>query len=126
RAVAGDDAVTGRSLLVHAEVLRAGDGERIRLNEGAMIHQDLEALAGGELAPVVLLLRGVSSPRRFGRLPPPPELVDPLLDRGLLRGTGDVLVRRRHPRSVVPATRPATWRSCAVPRRRRGRRCAST
>ena len=41
-------------LLVEAELGRAVDDERVDLLEGAGVEQDVDALAGGELAALVL------------------------------------------------------------------------
>ena len=68
RAVAGDDAVAGRALAVHPEVVRAVHRERVGLDERALVHQQVEPLAGGELAAVVLLLRRVAAAGREGGL----------------------------------------------------------
>ena len=53
----------GGRLLVHPEVVRAVDRERVGLDERALVHQEVQALAGGELAAVVLLLRRVRGRR---------------------------------------------------------------
>ena len=63
RAVAGDDAVAVGPVLLQAEVRRAVPGERVELDEGALVEQHLDALAGGLLALGVLLL---DRPRRAG------------------------------------------------------------
>ena len=55
RAPAGDDAVA-RHLrrLVHAEIGRAVLDEHVELLEGVLVHQELDALARGQLAAPVL------------------------------------------------------------------------
>jgi len=69
---------------------RATDGrERVRLHERPLIHEDVEPLAGGELATVVLLGRGVTSSRLERGAPAPPQFLDPVLD-GALGGVADV------------------------------------
>src|SRR4029079_13042235 len=55
RAVAGDDAVAGNALAVHAEIAAAVDDESVELDEGRRVEQQLDALAGSELALRVLL-----------------------------------------------------------------------
>ena len=54
--VAGDDAVAGIDLLVQPEVGGAMGDEAIELDEAARIEQQVQPLAGGELA--LLVLRG--------------------------------------------------------------------
>ena len=53
--MAGDDRVAPRPVALHVEVGRAVADERVELREGAGVQQPLDALAGGELAAVVLL-----------------------------------------------------------------------
>src|SRR5690606_11266512 len=55
-APAGDDAVAGGLRLLHAEVGAAVLDEGIELLEGVLVHQELDALAGGQLAALVLRL----------------------------------------------------------------------
>src|SRR6185312_11318067 len=54
RAPAGDDAVAGDLRLLHAEVVRAVLDEHVELLERALVHQELDALARGQLAAFVL------------------------------------------------------------------------
>jgi hypothetical protein len=54
RAPAGDDAVAGNPALLHAEVGRTVLDEHVELLERALVHQQLEALACGQLAALVL------------------------------------------------------------------------
>ena len=54
RAPAGDHAVARNSGLLHAELGRAVLDEHVELLERALVHEQLEALAGGELAALVL------------------------------------------------------------------------
>ena len=61
-AVAGDDAVAGDHLLVHAEVAAAMGDQLVDLLERAGIEQQLHALARGQLALLVLLR--AAAPRR--------------------------------------------------------------
>ena len=53
-AVAGDEAVAGDDLLVHAEIAAAVGDQLVEFLEGAFVEQQLDALAGGELAFLVL------------------------------------------------------------------------
>src|SRR5690606_26885723 len=57
RAVPDDDAVTGHLALVETEVRRAVRGERVELDERALVEQRIDALTGGLLAALGLLLR---------------------------------------------------------------------
>ena len=66
--------------------MRAVDGERVGLHERARVHQDVEPLAGGQLALVVLLLRGVAPAGRERGLAALAELLDPILDGAVGRG----------------------------------------
>ena len=58
RAVAGDDRIALRAVLLHVEVVRAVADERVELLEGAGVEQLLDPLAGGVLALRVLLFDG--------------------------------------------------------------------
>jgi hypothetical protein len=51
---AGDDAVAGNLLLLHAEIGRAMLDEHVEFLEGAFVEEDLDALARGEFAAGVL------------------------------------------------------------------------
>ena len=66
RAVAGDDRVAPRPVLLHVEVDRAVAHERVELLEGARVEQLLDALARGVLAAGVLLLLGLGRGVRGG------------------------------------------------------------
>ena len=55
-AVAGDHAVAEDLLLLHAEVGAAVGDEAVELDEGARVEQQVDALARGELAGLVLLV----------------------------------------------------------------------
>src|SRR4029450_5686421 len=57
-APAGDDAVAGDAALLHAELGRAVLDEHVELLERALVHEQLEALARGELAALVLRFDG--------------------------------------------------------------------
>ena len=56
--VAGDEAVAEELLLVHAEVVAAVGDELVGLFEGALVEEELDALAGGHFA--LLVLRGAA------------------------------------------------------------------
>jgi len=56
RALARDYAIAWEALLLHAEVGRASRDEAADLHEAAGVHEQLEALARGQLAEVVLLV----------------------------------------------------------------------
>ena len=53
-APAGDDAVARGLLLLHAEIGAGMLDEGVELLEGVLVHQELDALAGGQLAALVL------------------------------------------------------------------------
>src|SRR5207302_6813244 len=55
-AVTRDHAVAGDALVLHAEVGAAVRHHAVELDERARVHQQVDALARGELAGVVLLL----------------------------------------------------------------------
>src|SRR5204863_475819 len=67
-AVAGDQAVAHRLLLLHAEGGRAVDCQGIEFYEGTLVQQHLDTLAGGVLAARMLLLDGCLSTGCFGEL----------------------------------------------------------
>ena len=54
RAPAGDDAIAGHFELVHAEIAVAVFDKHVEFLEAAMVEQQFDALAGGELAALVL------------------------------------------------------------------------
>ena len=55
-AVAGDQTITERLLLLHPEGAGAVHGQGVELDEGIGVHQKLDAVARGVLAPGVLFL----------------------------------------------------------------------
>jgi hypothetical protein len=76
-AVAGDDAVARKPLLVEAEIRRAVDDELVELLERPLVQQELDALARRQLTRRVLLLDAPRAPARRGAffaLPQPPQL----------------------------------------------------
>ena len=81
RAPAGDHTVGERAVVLDAEAVRPVAGEHVELDERAGVEQQVDALAGGELAPLVLapdrrLVAGRA--RLFLQLR---ELFEPLGDR---------------------------------------------
>ena len=64
-AVAGDEAVAGDALRVHAKIGGAVGDELVGLFEGALVEQEVDALARGELAGLAL--------SRARRSAPPPS-----------------------------------------------------
>ena len=63
---AGDHAVAGDDLLIEAEVGGAVGDEAVELDEAALVEQQVEPLAGGELALLVLLRHAGGSPALLG------------------------------------------------------------
>ena len=65
-APAGDDAVSENLLPIHVEVGAAVGDEAVGLDERARVAEQLDALAGGELAGLVLLVDARSSATELG------------------------------------------------------------
>ena len=65
-AVAGDEAVAGDDLLVHAEIAAAMGDQLIEFLEGALVEQQFDALAGAELAFLVLAGAALRPPALLG------------------------------------------------------------
>ncbi len=86
-AVAGDHAVAVRPVLLLAEVDRAVPGELVELDEGVLVQQLHDALAGRQLALGVLLLDRLGGAGVH-------RLVDPAPEVGELAGGGVRVVRR--------------------------------
>ncbi len=78
-APAGDDAVARRLLLLHAELGAAVLDEGVELLEGVLVHQKLDALAGGELAALVLGVDAHLTAAKGRVVAPPLELLDDFL-----------------------------------------------
>ena len=72
-AVAGDDAVTGNDLVRHAEIAAAVGDELVDLLERAGIEQQIDPLAGGQLAGGVLALEAIGAAAELGA---PLEIVE--------------------------------------------------
>ena len=81
-APAGDDAVAGHLVLLHAEFGRAVLDEHVELLERALVEQKLDALAGGQFAAGVLRLDALLAAAELGARAP------------FLKGVQDVLHRR--------------------------------
>lgn len=96
RAVPGDDTVPVRPVLLDPEVRRAVPGEFVELDEGALVQQQVHALARRQLALRVLLLHRAGGPR-VGRL-----LDAALQVRELARGGVDVGLFRLGHRVAAP------------------------
>ena len=75
---AGDDAVAREHLLVEAEVGGAVRDEPVELDEAALVEQEVEPLARGELALLVLLRDAGGAPALLGQGLPVVELVEEL------------------------------------------------
>ena len=65
-AVAGDESVAGRALLLHAEIVGVVTNEFVELLEGAFVEQQLDALARAELSLLVLALAALGAAACFG------------------------------------------------------------
>ena len=78
---AGDDAVTGIYLLLEAEGGGAVSDEAVELDEAAGVEEQIQPLAGGELALLVLLGHSLGASSLLGEGLAVVELVEPLLLR---------------------------------------------
>ena len=65
-AVAGDEAVAGDDLLLHAEVAAAMRDELVEFFEGAFVEEQFDALAGGKFALFVLAVAAVFATTLLG------------------------------------------------------------
>ena len=77
-AVAGDEAVAGDDLLVHAEVAAAMRDEFVDFFEGAFVEQQVDALARGELAFLVLAVAPFLAAALFGGLVARAQFLEPV------------------------------------------------
>ena len=75
-AVAGDEAVARHHLLVHAEIAAAVGDQLVEFLEGAFVEQQLDALAGGELALLVLARAALRPAALLGGRVAPPQFVE--------------------------------------------------
>lgn len=118
RPVAGDDTVSVGAVLLDAEVGGAVPGELVELHEGTLVEQEIDPLAGGQLALGVLLFDCACGTGVRG-------LVDTALQvRDLARGGVDVDLFRLGHRVAAPClvTGTTDWwvlRLRARPRARR-------
>ncbi len=87
-APAGDHAVAGNALLLHAEVVAAVLDEHVELLEGVLVEQQVEALAGGELALGVLGGDAPLAAAGPGLRPPLLELLEDVLHARVPVGEG--------------------------------------
>ena len=65
-AIAGDEAVAGRALRFHAEIVGVVADEFVELFEGAFVEQQVDAFAGAELALLVFALAALGAAAGFG------------------------------------------------------------
>jgi hypothetical protein len=77
--VTRDDAVARHELRLHAEIVTAMDGQRVQLLKRAGVDQRLDALAGRELAGLVLLGDALLAAALAGLGVAPPHLFQPLV-----------------------------------------------
>ena len=75
-AVAGHEAVSRHHLLVHTEIAAAVGDQLIEFLEGAFVEQQLDALAGGELALLVLARAALRPAALLGGRVAPPQFVE--------------------------------------------------
>jgi hypothetical protein len=75
---AGDETVSVDDLLIHAEVAAAVADQLVEFLEGAFVQQQFDALAGGELALLVLALASSLTPTRFRHGVTAPDLFQPI------------------------------------------------
>ena len=84
--MSGDNAIAEEVLAVEAEFRRAMGHERIELHEGAGVQQQLETLAGRQLAPRMLTLHAHGSPTQQGLGAHALETCDPIRVLGHVQG----------------------------------------
>jgi hypothetical protein len=77
---AGDDPVAREALLVHAEVHALVDDQAIHFVERTLVDQQLDALARGLLARVVLPRDALGAARELGCLVAPSEFIEAILE----------------------------------------------
>ena len=80
RAPSGHDGIAERPLVLDPEPVRPMADEHVGLDERVLVQEPLDALPGGELAPVVLLLDGLLATRQRRFFPERLQLAEPLLD----------------------------------------------
>src|SRR5262249_15940858 len=79
RAPAGDDAVAGDLTLVHAEIAGTMLDEHVELLERVLVHEELDALARGQLAAGVLRFNAAGAAATARAVAPLVELVEDIL-----------------------------------------------
>src|SRR5262249_38322922 len=89
---ASDDPIAGDALLVHVEVMALVDDEPIELRERALVEEELEPLARGLLAGLVLAPDSLGSSRQLGREVAAAELVESLLEGHTLLQNSSAIV----------------------------------
>src|SRR6185437_1543893 len=102
RPPAGDDAVTGNFLLLHAELVGAVLDEHVELLERALVEQELDALAGGQLAALVLGLDAPFATAQPGLRPPRLQPVEDVLHRRLTTPARTPESSKRHTIALRP------------------------
>ncbi|GBC76360.1 hypothetical protein HRbin07_00560 [bacterium HR07] len=131
--IPGDDAIAGD--LLQGKISSAVDHEWIEFDEGALVQEDFQALACGELARSVLALDAVWATAQAGLLAPALQGPQTILHENLLtliltdRAMGEQARRRRagRPGGVAPALRNgrvattmSRWGKIPAPEARRG------
>ncbi len=77
----GDDAIAIELLRLKTEIGRAVDNKAVQLNEGALVQEELEALARRELSFLVLSLEARLAAALFGLRAAAPQKVELLSHR---------------------------------------------
>ena len=116
RAVAGHDAVAPGAVVLQAEAVGAVAGEHVELGEAARVEQQVDALAGGELAARVLALDG----RLGARVARPPRAASRSRSRfSPVLTTAAARTRSYSPNSarMTPQTSPTVARARSASRR---------
>ena len=116
RAPAGDDTVGERPVVLDAEAVRAVAGEHVELDERAGVEQQVDALAGGELAALVLAPDRRLVARRAAPLPSAWRAA-----RGARRSGAGVVGRARLGSSAMRTRLVAARGSARLARRRTSR-----
>src|SRR5207253_6939383 len=77
----GDDPVAVGAAFLQTEVADAVSSKGVGLHERPRVEQQLDALARGELPPIVLLVDGLLPAAEERLVPAPVQLLDAFLDR---------------------------------------------
>ena len=102
---AGDDAVAGNLLLVHAEVVALMDDEPVHLGEASLVQQQLEPLARGLLAPRVLAGDPLGTARQHGGEVAAVEFVEAVLEGHVCRVSSGIADGRSDASSIARQVR---------------------